>query len=422
MDVLTKDLLVNFLLMILPLLFIQIVYFYSYRNRLQNKEGKLAAIFPAISILLCLSFPFTINEGFLWDLRATPIILGTLYGGYPMGIFLTVFTIFSRGLLGGDGVLISTITLLLMWVFYFIFMKKFQRSQIPGKILIATLLVSFLVICNLTLSYIIFDVMMPLDVWITFTLINIVGLMIALILWEIIRSNFLILNDLIRAEKLSVVSHLAASISHEVRNPLTVSRGFIQMALQDDTHNEKQRYYLDTALKEIDHATDIINDYLTFAKPATEQHTLINIKEEINHSIKVIQPLANMNNVSIIINENLPENAMLRAEQKQFQQGLINIFKNGIEAMPEGGILKVYAAQQIDGYAIRVTDQGVGMTAEEMNRLGEPYFSTKEKGTGLGLMVSYSIIRAIGGTIKVSSAKNQGTSFDISLPVYEVKK
>ncbi|MFB1081334.1 ATP-binding protein [Jeotgalibacillus sp. JSM ZJ347] len=420
MDVLTKDLLVNFLLMILPLLFIQIVYFYSYRNRLQKSEGKFAAIFPAISILLCLSFPFTINEGFLWDLRGVPIVLGTLYGGYRMGIFLTVVTMISRGLLGGDGVVISTITLCLIWVFYLLLMQRFQRSKIPGKIIIATFLVSFLVICNLTLSYLIFDVLMPLDVWITFTIINVIGLVIALILWEIIRANFLILNDLIRAEKLTVVSHLAASISHEVRNPLTVSRGFIQMAIQDrdQTQGEKERYYLDIALKEIDQATDIINDYLTFAKPASDQQDQINMKVELNHSVNVIQPLANMNNVDIHLKDQLPESAYLIADKKQFQQSLINIFKNGIEAMPDGGVLTIDVSQQSKGYILTVADQGHGMSEEEINRLGEPYFSTKEKGTGLGLMVSYSIIRAIGGSVKVSSEKNHGTTFEISLPVY----
>ncbi|AJD90759.1 histidine kinase [Jeotgalibacillus malaysiensis] len=418
MDVLTKDLLVNFLLMILPLLFIQIVYFYSYRNRLQKKESKFAAIFPAISILLCLSFPFTINEGFLWDLRAVPIVLGTLYGGYRMGIFLTAVALISRAALGGDGVLVSTITLLLIWILYLAFMKQFQRSKVPGKIMIGTLLVSFLVLCNLTLSYLIFNVLMPLDVWVTFTIINIVGLIVAMILWEIIRTNFLILNDLIRAEKLSVVSHLAASISHEVRNPLTVSRGFIQMALQDRGQDERQDYYLYTALKEIDHATDIINDYLTFAKPASDQQDIIRIKEELTHSVNVIQPLANMNHVDIHLHDQLPENALLLAEKKQFQQSLINIFKNGIEAMPDGGVLTISISSDSKGYVLCVADQGHGMSDEEVNRLGEPYFSTKEKGTGLGLMVSYSIIKAIGGSVKVSSVKNHGTTFEIFLPVY----
>ncbi|WP_404408786.1 ATP-binding protein [Jeotgalibacillus malaysiensis] len=421
MDVLTKDLLVNFLLMILPLLFIQIVYFYSYRNRLQKKEGKFAAIFPAISILLCLSFPFTMNEGFLWDLRAVPIVLGTLYGGYRMGIFLTTVALISRAILGGDGVLVSTITLGLIWILYLIFMNQFQRSKVPGKIMIGTLLVSFLVMCNLTLSYLIFDVLMPLDVWVTFTIINIVGLIVALILWEIIRTNFLILNDLIRAEKLSVVSHLAASISHEVRNPLTVSRGFIQMALQDHDEDSKQHYYLNTALKEIDHATDIINDYLTFAKPTSDHQDVIKIKEELNHSVNVIQPLANMNQVDIHLQDQLPDNALLLAEKKQFQQSLINIFKNGIEAMPDGGVLTISISQQTEVYIIHVSDQGYGMSEEEINRLGEPYFSTKEKGTGLGLMVSYSIIKASGGSVKVSSTKNHGTTFEIILPVHKEK-
>jgi two-component system, sporulation sensor kinase B len=95
-----------------------------------------------------------------------------------------------------------------------------------------------------------------------------------------------------------MVNHLAASISHEVRNPLTVSRGFIQL-LSDDMAPEKRKEFVNIALKELDRATDIINDYLTFAKPAVEKNEEININDEIQQAINVISPLATMNGVEI---------------------------------------------------------------------------------------------------------------------------
>src|SRR4051812_11499374 len=113
-----------------------------------------------------------------------------------------------------------------------------------------------------------------------FYIINIFGVIISTILWEGIRSYSNLLQNLIKAEKLQMVNHLAASISHEVRNPLTVSRGFIQL-LSEEMDLEKRKEFVNFALKELDRATDIINDYLTFAKPAIAKNEKVNIIEEI---------------------------------------------------------------------------------------------------------------------------------------------
>ncbi|TFD97569.1 ATP-binding protein [Jeotgalibacillus sp. R-1-5s-1] len=418
MDVLTKDLLVNFLLMILPLLFIQIVYFYSYRQRLESSKEWLAALFPAVSIVLCMLFPFSVNEGFLWDLRGVPLIIGALYGGYRMAFFLIGVMLISRIMIGGDGVLVITYTLLLMCILLPFAVKYFRSSSILVKTTVSCILVTVFVLSNALLAFILFDVEMSLFIWMEYIFINIIGMILAIILWEIIRTNFVILNDLIKAEKLAVISHLAASISHEVRNPLTVSKGFIQMAIQQQNNRETSDY-LSTALKEIDRATDIINDYLTFAKPAPEQQMHVRITEEITQSINVMKPLANMNNVVIHHVLTLPTDRLVKTEPKKFKQCMINIIKNGIEAMPDGGNLYINCGLESEHVVINIRDEGQGMKKEEINRLGEPYFSTKNKGTGLGLMVSYSIIRALNGQIDVTSEPDKGTEFIITLPIHD---
>ena len=121
---------------------------------------------------------------------------------------------------------------------------------------------------------------------------------ISTLLLEVILTNFQVLQNLVKAEKLQTVSHLAASISHEVRNPLTASRGFIQL-LSDDISTETRKQYVDIALQELDRATEVINDYLTFAKPTLDTTETINISEEIQRAVKVIMPLANMNAIQI---------------------------------------------------------------------------------------------------------------------------
>ncbi|WP_380025384.1 ATP-binding protein [Effusibacillus consociatus] len=107
---------------------------------------------------------------------------------------------------------------------------------------------------------------------------------------------------------------------------------------------------------------------------------------------------------------------LIRADLTKLHQVLINIMKNGIETMPGGGLLQVSAYRKGDYAAIEISDTGVGMTKEEIKRLGNPFYSTKEKGTGLGLMVSYRIIQAMNGKIQVTSSKSGGTRFLIMIP------
>lgn len=221
-----------------------------------------------------------------------------------------------------------------------------------------------------------------------------------------------------KSEKLEIVSHLAASISHEVRNPLTVTKGFMQMFYEDLTEDSKKRLW-DIAIQEIDRAAEIINDYLMFAKPAIENKEMINIWHELQHAVTIVTPLANMNTVQIHSPLRKDENCFVLGDRQKLQQCLINILKNGIEAMPNGGELQVRLHHLHSDLQIDIHDFGKGMTQEQINRLGEPYFTTKEKGTGLGMMVSFSIIKGMNGNIDVTSDPQKGTCFSIKLPLYQ---
>ena len=141
--------------------------------------------------------------------------------------------------------------------------------------------------------------------------------------------------------------------------------------------------------------------------------------KKYSDAVNVISPLANMNGVEIVqtIHDPKINQITMMGDRKKFQQCLINIIKNGIESMKsKGGKLHIHLSSSPDKVQIDISDQGVGMSQEQMNRLGQPYFTTKEKGTGLGLMVSYSIIKGMCGTIEVSSEVGKGTCFSINLP------
>ena len=414
MSFLTKDLLINFLFILLPLFLVQMIYLVKYSNRSDEYNKRIFAIFPILSLSLCMLFPVAVREGYVWDLRWIPFILGALYGGYKLGFFLLYLTLFIRYLMGYDGFILACIIFPIILFVILLLSKSFLQMSVRRKVVTSTCLIFFILIVYRFAATHFFGLQLEGKMWIQFIAIQGIGMMITTLLWEVILANFQVMQKLIKAEKTQMVSHLAASISHEVRNPLTASRGFIQMLGEDVSLAERNKF-AQIALQELDRATEVINDYLTFAKPTLEQMEEINIKKEIQYAVNVIIPLANMNGVQVNLSLLEDETYYVKGERKKFQQCLINILKNGIESMNNNGILTIRQSP----YQIDIQDEGIGMTQEQINRLGEPYFTTKEKGTGLGMMVSFSIIKGMGGNITVESNPKKGTCFSIKLPIFK---
>ncbi|MFD2699300.1 ATP-binding protein [Paenibacillus shunpengii] len=219
-------------------------------------------------------------------------------------------------------------------------------------------------------------------------------------------------NELQRSEKIKIISELAASVAHEVRNPLQVTRGFLQLMSKQE--NLRNRRYVSIAIEELDRASEIINDFLTFAKPEFDQIRLINLAEEFNHIEGVLIPMANLE--GCVITMDVPENLWVRGNTSKFKQAFINILKNSIEAIQGSGEVRVKAYSRGKEIFIHVQDTGIGMDEQELMRLGEPYFSNKTKGTGLGMMVTFRIIEAMDGSIEYSSEKGIGTEAVIRFP------
>ncbi|WP_425516996.1 ATP-binding protein [Paenibacillus tritici] len=220
-------------------------------------------------------------------------------------------------------------------------------------------------------------------------------------------------NELQRSEKMEIISELAASVAHEVRNPLQVTRGFLQL-LSEKSSGDEQRY-LFMALSELDRAASIITDFLTFAKPEFEQVSLLNVNEEFMHIQSILLPLCHLNGGKMILE--VEEDLWVKGNSSKFKQALINIIKNSIESLGEEGTIHLLAYSRGDSIHIHIKDNGVGMEPGVLSRLGEPYFSSnKTKGTGLGLMVTFRIIEAMEGEIRFMSKKGAGTESITILP------
>jgi two-component system sporulation sensor kinase A len=218
---------------------------------------------------------------------------------------------------------------------------------------------------------------------------------------------------LLKSEKLALVGQMAAGIAHEIRNPLTSIKGFIQLFKSRYTSETE---YFNLVLSELDRINLIISEFLVLAKP-----TVIVFKEkEIQNLIKDVVTLINtqaiMNNVQIFV-EFESDIPIIVCEENQLKQVFINILKNSIEAMPNGGMInikvKVWGKEKV---SISFIDQGSGIQEDRIPTLGEPFYTTKEKGTGLGLMTSYKIIENHDGELKISSKIDEGTTVEVILP------
>lgn len=219
---------------------------------------------------------------------------------------------------------------------------------------------------------------------------------------------------LIKSENLRVLGEMAAGIAHEIRNPLTSIKGFI--TLLEDTNKGREKYYLSIIEGEIDRINEVVSELLFMAKPQALEgvirpYPLDKIVEEV---IILLDPTAIMNQVTIEVIRN-KKIICQSIEKKQLKQVLINLVKNSIEALPYGGKIRIKLEQDSFSIRIRIIDNGLGLSKDKIARLGEPFYTTKEKGTGLGLTVCFKIMKNNHGSLTFHSKKNLGTVVDMNL-------
>ncbi len=219
---------------------------------------------------------------------------------------------------------------------------------------------------------------------------------------------------LIRSEKLSAAGQLAAGVAHEIRNPLTSLKGFTQFFKAKFTDHTD---LFDLMLEELNRINIIVNDFMSLAKPHVNEFKQGNIVQILQSVISIVETQAIMMNVNIMKNytDEIPP---VYCDENRLNQVFLNIIKNAIEAMPEGGDVTITIKRlESNHLLIRIKDQGRGIPETVISRIGEPFFTTKEKGTGLGLTMSQRIIQSHNGNFEIYSKNNNGTTVDITLPI-----
>lgn len=226
-------------------------------------------------------------------------------------------------------------------------------------------------------------------------------------------------------DKLAMLGKISASIAHEIRNPLTSIRGFIQL-LRPHLMRLGKDEYARIILTEIDRANDIIYEFLNSSKPSAPQTTIIPVASLLKEVVLLTESEALMKGCQIIFHHTERIPSFISVDVKQIKQVILNLIKNALDAIDEKkddhttGMIEIGLEQDERHVKIVISDNGGGMDQNTLNHLFNPFFTTKEGGTGLGLSVSYRIIKNHGGSIAVESQVGAGTEFVITLPIMEM--
>ncbi|WP_144555461.1 HAMP domain-containing sensor histidine kinase [Bacillus sp. X1(2014)] len=217
------------------------------------------------------------------------------------------------------------------------------------------------------------------------------------------------------SERLKTTGQLAAAVAHEIRNPLTVVKGFLQLYEKDNTYIEHSKRHFSLMINELNTAEQVISQYLSIAKPDKDTETeLVNVKSILQSVTDLLNTYGLLHDKKLVLR--MVEDCYIAANTIEFKQLLINIIKNAIEASKAGDVVIVTAEGKRDLVEIKVIDSGQGMSKEEMDSLGTPFYSLKSKGTGLGMMICFNIATKYKGTIDFDSVKGNGTTVTIRFP------
>lgn len=401
------NLLLNFLFILVTVLFLfaQDIYYHRKKEWIIGMAGSTAVVF-------CMSFPFTVFPGLFFDLRIIPILIAVLYGNVHAGIMVSAVLLAYRFVIGGDGFFLTVISYIPLNVFLIWVMRKWKSISVIRLGTVMAAAMSSLVVAVVFVNghagtvqqmsfFVQYIIVVTLCMWIT------------VYVAETFRENRRMREEMQQKEKLEVISELAATMAHEIRNPITVTKGFLQLM---DTRivDKRMRAYTRHALREINRAEEVISYYLMYAKPEASKVERLNVKELLTKICSEMERYVQSYGHQIDVQ--LKDKLHICADAKQFSRLIVSFIKNATEAIERDGRIFIEAYADGTNVVIEITDNGIGMNEEQLARLGEPFYSTKTKGTGLGLMMSYRIINMLNGRIDVESKEGVGTKFTIILP------
>ncbi|MFK3939894.1 ATP-binding protein [Alkalihalobacillus sp. NPDC078783] len=413
-----EKLILHVLIVLVPI----ILYLMIYEGQPKKRKNIVLICFMSIAAIICVSYPFHDN-GLLWDLRYVPIIIAFMYGNRTAGLTVSAMVLLVRIYQGGDIVIYGVIGLILNSIIFLLFTHFFKERVLQSnrlKISMFGILIPIGLQLILALVKLLREGTFQADVdellvfSAVYTSLVLFTMFITASLYEMFLKRERMQDELLYAVRQQSISELSASIAHEVRNPLTVVKGFLQLMKEDDTQAKQEYYQL--ILSELNRAENIIHEYLTLSKPQLGESRTVPMKECLIHTVTLLTPYAFKEGV-LLKELQSTEEVFVYTDRSKLKQAIINFLKNAIEASAPSGEVEVTMNVKKQFVEVEIRDTGKGMSKEELAKIGTVYYSTKEKGTGLGTMVSIRLIEEMGGSISYASEVNKGTIVQILLPL-----
>lgn len=408
------------LFQILIILFPILLYQAFLKKRVGDKDQRnsIIAILCGVSILLCMSFPVTMNKDFILDFRFIPLILSFLYGGFRIGFSLSIMTLVYRIFIGGTGIyLVLFIVVILVVIFYFT-LNKFQRMKQSSKVVYSFGVLLF-VISIYAFGTQFFDdfhlTTTEMARFIIFCLLSFFTMWSTIYLQEGLNELDILNHEMMEFEKNHLIAQISTRIAHEIVKPLDTAKSLLETLGSSKQLPLHDRSQIADSVIELDKVNKTLVDYLTLTNVPESEDGLLDVKEEIDSVISTLYTFAIMHKIEIKYFTTLEENLYVKGNKFQFRQAIINLVKNGMEAC-QNGIIEIGLHEMLSSILIVIEDNGTGMTKDQLNRLGDRLHSTKKRGTGLGVMVSYNIIGSMSGKVQVTSEQGKGTIFSITIP------
>jgi two-component system, sporulation sensor kinase B len=413
--ILIKTLLVN-ITILLSLTYNANIFFPFKINQILNVKHKITyGLIGAFGAFLCMLYPIETLGDTHFDLRMIAILIVTLYAGWISGSLVLLLVLIYRGILGGTFVITGLTVSILAFLVAVIFRKMFLESS--SKMVWSSLIFVVYSLIYAVTIYLFVPLLYTSFYFIYFSVFYLTFIAMVFIIEHLIRTNKQI-EEMMYLDKLNMVGQMAASIAHEIRNPLATVRGFIQH-LSENTKDEQLKKYSPLILEELDRTNKIITDYLSVARPGKFQLSDLNVENVIQDCVDLLRPFASYSDVSITYAYS--GRHWITGDEQHLKQAIMNVIKNGIESI-EGkgevniGIKPLSSSNMLE---IIITDNGKGMTHDELKKIGLPFYTTKTKGTGLGSMVTNKIIREMDGMIEYESESDKGTIVKISFPLLD---
>ncbi|WP_245827595.1 sensor histidine kinase [Paenisporosarcina indica] len=233
---------------------------------------------------------------------------------------------------------------------------------------------------------------------------------------ERIKKQQMFFEKLQQSEKLKTTGQLAAAVAHEIRNPLTVVKGLLQFYDSNNSFSKEGKMHLTLMIDELKTAEHVLSQFLSIAKPDEHQHMeTVNVRDALQSVTGLLMSygLFHQNKILLQVDEDL----YIAANTIEFKQLFMNLVKNAIEVSTKDDSVVIRAEEKNNEIEIKVIDAGFGMSEEQVQALGTPFYSLKTKGTGLGLMICFNIVEKYKGTIRFQSAVNQGTTVTVRFPM-----